>query len=70
MPEKMRKGFAVMTPEQRRVIASKGGKALAPEQRSFSKDRSLASAAGKVGGLASQQRRVGTRKDLTGQDFD
>jgi general stress protein YciG len=70
MPEKMRKGFATMTPEQRRVIASKGGKALAPEQRSFSKDRSLASAAGKVGGLASQHRRAGMKKSLAGQGFD
>jgi general stress protein YciG len=54
MPEKMLKGFAVMTPEQRRLIASKGGKALASDQRAFSKDRGLASAAGKAGGLASQ----------------
>ena len=58
MTEKKRRGFAVMSPEQRRSIASKGGKSLAPEQRSFSKDRGLASAAGKAGGLAAQRRRA------------
>lgn len=39
------------TPEQRKAWASMGGKALRPEQRSFSQNRELASAAGRKGGL-------------------
>ncbi len=58
MIEKKRRGFAVMAPELRRSIASKGGRSLAPEQRSFSKDKGLASAAGRAGGLAAQRQRV------------
>lgn len=40
-----------MTPEKRREIATLGGKALKPEQRSFSQNRELARAAGRKGGL-------------------
>lgn len=49
MPSK--RGFASMTPEKRRQIASMGGKAVKKENRSFSKDRNLAVAAGRKGGL-------------------
>jgi general stress protein YciG len=46
-----KRGFASMTPEKRRRIASMGGKAVPAESRSFSKDRKLASAAGRKGGM-------------------
>lgn len=51
-PLHSRKGFASMTIEQRRRIASMGGKAVRPEQRSFSQNRELASRAGKKGGIS------------------
>lgn len=44
-------GFAALSPEARREIASKGGKSVPPENRSFSRDRTLASAAGIKGGV-------------------
>lgn len=47
---KSRKGFASMSPEKRRMIASMGGKSVPTEKRSFSRNRSLASAAGRKGG--------------------
>lgn len=40
-----------MTLEKRRKIASMGGKAVKKENRSFSKDRKLASDAGRKGGM-------------------
>jgi general stress protein YciG len=46
------RGFASMTMEKRREIASKGGKAVPAEKRSFSQDRDLASTAGRKGGIA------------------
>ena len=46
----MTRGIAKMTPDKVREISSKGGSATPPEKRSFSKDRSLASEAGKIGG--------------------
>jgi uncharacterized protein len=49
---KSRRGFANMDPEKRRRIASLGGQSVAPEDRSFSKNRDLAVAAGKKGGKA------------------
>lgn len=47
-PKKPR-GFAAMDPERRREIAARGGAAVAPENRSFSKG-DTASKAGKIGG--------------------
>jgi uncharacterized protein len=47
------RGFASMDPAKQREIASKGGKSVPPEQRSFSKNHELASAAGRKGGEAS-----------------
>lgn len=41
-----------MTPERRREIASKGGKSVKSENRTFSRDRSLAGKAGRKVGLA------------------
>jgi len=47
------RGFAAMSPEVHREIASRGGSSLAPEQRSFSQDPKLAQAAGRKGGKIS-----------------
>jgi general stress protein YciG len=47
---KSKRGFASMTPERRSEIARKGGKAVKPENRSFSKNADLASTAGRKGG--------------------
>ena len=50
-PEKLR-GFAAMTPERRREIASKGGLSVDPAKRNFSRDKASASSAGQKGGKA------------------
>ena len=47
---KSKRGFASMSPEKRAAIARLGGKAVKPENRAFSKNRALASSAGKKGG--------------------
>jgi len=51
---KSRRGFASMDRERQREIASKGGRSVPEEKRSFSRDRSLAAAAGRKGGQSSQ----------------
>lgn len=48
--KKSNRGFASMSPERRREIASMGGKAVRPESRSFSQDSGLAAKAGSKGG--------------------
>ena len=48
------RGFASMAPEKQRAIAAKGGRAIAADKRSFSKDRDLAREAGRKGGLRGQ----------------
>lgn len=48
--KKKHKGFACMTPERVREIASKGGKSIPAEKRSFSRDRELAARADRKGG--------------------
>jgi general stress protein YciG len=48
-----RRGFASMDGDRQREIASKGGKSVPAEKRSFSQDRELASEAGRKGGQAS-----------------
>ncbi len=55
MPEgnKSKRGFASMSPERQREIASKGGKSVPSEKRSFAQNRDLASQAGRKGGQAS-----------------
>ena len=55
MPEgnKSKRGFASMTPEKQREIASTGGKSVPSEKRSFAQNRDLASQAGRKGGQAS-----------------
>ena len=49
-----RRGFAIMSPERRLEIASKGGASVPGEKRSFAKDRELAATAGRKGGEASR----------------
>jgi general stress protein YciG len=51
-PKKSKRGFASMDPEKRRAIASKGGKSVPAERRSFSQNADLASKAGQKGGRA------------------
>ena len=48
-----KRGFASMDSDRQREIASKGGKSVPAEKRSFSQDRELASEAGRKGGQAS-----------------
>lgn len=43
------KGFALLSPERRRELASKGGKSVPAESRGFS-NKDVASKAGKKGG--------------------
>lgn len=47
-----RRGFASMSLERRREIASKGGLSVPADKRSFSQNRTLASKAGQKGGQA------------------
>jgi general stress protein YciG len=63
---KSNKGFASMTPERRKEIASKGGRSVPKEKRSFSRDKSLARAAGKKGGnnVKPQNRTFFKNRDL------
>lgn len=49
------RGFASMGQDRQREIASKGGRSVPAEKRSFSQDRSLASEAGRKGGQSSGQ---------------
>lgn len=46
------RGFAALTPEERRRRASLGGRSVPPDLRSFSRSRDLASEAGRKGGMA------------------
>lgn len=54
-----RRGFASMDLDRQREIASKGGRSVPAEKRSFSQDRELASAAGRKGGQATGPGRGG-----------
>lgn len=51
MNNKHKRGFASLSVEKRKAIASMGGKGVPSDKRSFSKDRELASNAGRKGGL-------------------
>lgn len=55
------RGFASMDPVKQREIARKGGQSVAPEDRSFSRNRELAAAAGRKGGENSHGGRKRTR---------
>ncbi|OJY04440.1 MAG: stress-induced protein [Rhizobiales bacterium 62-17] len=60
--EKSKRGFASMTPERRQEVARKGGLAVKPENRAFSKDKKLAVKAGRKGGSSvSPQNRAFSR---------
>jgi general stress protein YciG len=50
-----KRGFASISVEKRREIASKGGKSVPAEKRSFSQNRNLATEAGRKGGLTSHK---------------
>jgi general stress protein YciG len=49
-----KRGFASMSPEKQREIASKGGQSVPAGKRSFAQNRELASQAGRKGGQTSQ----------------
>lgn len=49
-PVKKPRGFAALSPEKRREIAARGGRATPAEKRSFSRNKALAAIAGKKGG--------------------
>lgn len=53
------RGFASMDDQKQRDIARKGGESVPNEKRSFSKDRELASEAGRKGGESSHSGRGG-----------
>lgn len=53
-----RRGFASMDPERQRELARKGGASVPASKRSFSKDRDLASTAGRKGGEARPPRKA------------
>lgn len=63
---KGKRGFASMDPEKRRLIAAKGGRSVKAENRSFSKDKSLAARAGQKGGksVPAEKRQFSTNRDL------
>jgi len=48
-----KRGFASMSPEKQREIASKGGQSVPAGKRSFAQNRELASQAGRKGGQTS-----------------
>ena len=52
MTEKLRRGLAAMSPEQRQRIAAMGGSAVKAKNRAFSRDSELAAEAGAKGGAA------------------
>jgi len=45
-----KRGFGGMSPEKRKMISAMGGKAVKPENRSFSQSKDLARTAGSKGG--------------------
>ena len=47
-----KRGFAGMTPEKRKEIATKGGKSVPKEKRAYSVNKDLASKSGRKGGKA------------------
>lgn len=58
-PPQFLRGLARLTPEERRAIASKGGKAVKPENRSFSRNPELAAEVGRRGGQKSSRAKKG-----------
>jgi uncharacterized protein len=54
---KKRRGFACLSLQRRREIASMGGRSIPDANRAFSKQRDLAREAGRKGGLAIHRNR-------------
>mgnify|MGYP001613957399 CR=1 FL=1 len=50
MTDKPKRGFAAMSPDKQRELAARGGSAVPAENRTFSRNRDLAAAAGRAGG--------------------
>ena len=63
---KSNRGFASLTPERRKEIASMGGKSVPDEKRSFSRDHELAAEAGRKGGrnIAPENRSFSQDREL------
>lgn len=63
---KSRRGFASMDSKKQRQIASRGGKSVPAEKRSFSQDRGVAIIAGHLGGKAvpPEKRSFSTNREL------
>ena len=57
MTEKKPRGFALLSPERRKELARKGGKAVPAEKRYYA-DKANASAAGVKGGKSPRRRKV------------
>ena len=62
METKKPRGFACMTPDRRSEIARMGGQAVPPDKRTYSIDKSKASASGKIGGSLSRKRALTDRE--------
>lgn len=60
------RGFAGMTAERHREVCSMGGKAVPGVKRSFSQNRKLAAAAGRIGGqsVPPERRSFATNRQL------
>lgn len=56
MTDKQKRGFALLDPERRKEIASKGGKSSAPEKRYYSTHKEAARVAGARGGSAPKKK--------------
>ena len=61
--QKSRRGFAAMSPERQREIASQGGRAAHQQGVAHEWNADEARAAGKKGGQASGKRRIAGRGD-------
>jgi general stress protein YciG len=62
METKKPRGFAYMSPERRSEVARMGGQAVPADKRTYSIDKSKASASGKIGGSLSRKRAVTDRE--------
>lgn len=52
------RGFASLTPERLKEIASKGGKSVKPENRTYYRDTDYAQECGRKGGLVKKNKGV------------
>jgi len=57
-PIKRLRGFAAMDPALQREIAGRGGRAVSPENRTFTRDPKLAARAGAIGGRSGRQKKA------------